>query len=105
MSDVFVKVLDTVEFTDEGYMLDADAWTPEIADAIAAQLGLTLTDRHWVVINFARAEFKANGEAPTLRRITKQTDVDTKELYQLFPGGAAKVAAKIAGLRKPTGCI
>ena len=40
-----------------------------------------------------------------LSRITKQTDVNTKELYQLFPGGAAKVAAKISGLGKPTGCI
>ena len=37
--------------------------------------------------------------------ITKQSGVDTKELYQLFPGGPAKVAAKIAGLKKPTGCI
>ncbi|HEC22357.1 MAG TPA: TusE/DsrC/DsvC family sulfur relay protein [Chloroflexi bacterium] len=98
-------ILENVEFDDEGYMVDPHAWTPEIAEAIAAQLGITLTDRHWVVINFARKEFEANGEPPTLRRITKQTDVNTKELYQLFPGGAAKVAAKIAGLGKPTGCI
>ncbi|UCH11711.1 MAG: TusE/DsrC/DsvC family sulfur relay protein, partial [Fidelibacterota bacterium] len=27
------------------------------------------------------------------------------ELYQLFPGGPAKKAAKIAGLKKPEGCI
>jgi TusE/DsrC/DsvC family sulfur relay protein len=98
-------VLSTVEFDGDGYMVDANAWTPEIAEAIAATLGLPLTERHWVVINFARQEFATNGEAPTLRRITKQTDVDTKELYQLFPGGAAKVAARISGLGKPTGCI
>ncbi|MBZ0274906.1 MAG: TusE/DsrC/DsvC family sulfur relay protein [Anaerolineae bacterium] len=98
-------VLEIVEFDAEGYMVNHNAWTPEIAEAIAANLGITLTPRHWVVINFARKEFTEKGEAPTLRRITKTTDVDTKEIYQLFPGGPAKVAAKIAGLAKPTGCI
>jgi tRNA 2-thiouridine synthesizing protein E len=98
-------ILTTVEFDEEGYMIDPTAWTPEIAVAIAEQVDIPLTDRHWVVINFARAEFEANGEAPTLRRITKQTDVSTKEIYKIFPGGPAKMAAKIAGLGKPTGCI
>jgi tRNA 2-thiouridine synthesizing protein E len=46
-----------------------------------------------------------NDDAPTLRRITKTLNIPTKELYALFPGGAAKIAAKIAGLPKPTGCI
>jgi tRNA 2-thiouridine synthesizing protein E len=98
-------ILDTVKFDAEGYMVDPHEWTPEIAKAIAESIGITLTDRHWVVINFARKEFETNGEAPTLRRITKMTDVSTKELYELFPGGAAKIAAKISGLGKPTGCI
>jgi tRNA 2-thiouridine synthesizing protein E len=99
------SVLSAVEFDEDGYMVDANAWTPEIGKAIAAKIGIELTDRHWVVINYARSEYDAIGEAPTLRRITKQTDVNTKELYALFPGGAAKVAAMISGLAKPTGCI
>ncbi len=99
------SVLTNVEFDAEGFMVDPHAWTPQIAEAIAASLNITLTDRHWVVINFARKEFEATGQPPTLRRITKATDVDTKEIYQLFPGGPAKIAAKIAGLGKPTGCI
>ncbi len=98
-------VLGSIEFDAEGYMVDATLWTPEIATAIAANLGLALTDRHWVVINFARKEYETTGEAPSLRRITKQSGVDTKELYALFPGGPAKQAAKISGLKKPTGCI
>ncbi len=100
-----VGLLDGIEFDAEGFMVDPHAWTPEIGEAIASGLGLPLTDRHWIVINFARKEFETNGEPPTLRRITKQTEVNTKELYALFPGGAAKVAAKISGLGKPTGCI
>ncbi len=99
------SILTNVEFDAEGFMVDPHAWTPEIAEAIAASLNITLTERHWVVINFARKEFEATGQPPTLRRITKATDVDTKEIYQLFPGGPAKIAAKIAGLGKPTGCI
>ena len=98
-------LLGNVKFDAEGFMVDAHAWTPEIGQAIAVSLGIPLTDRHWIVINFARNEFNANGQPPTLRRITKATDVDTKEIYQLFPGGPAKIAAKIAGLGKPTGCI
>ena len=98
-------LLDTVKFDGEGFMTDPHAWTPEIGEAIAQSLGLKLNDRHWIVINFARKEFETNGQPPTLRRITKTTPVDTKEIYQLFPGGPAKTAAKIAGLGKPTGCI
>lgn len=97
--------INELEVNAEGFMLDPHAWTPEIAEAIAEGEGLQLTERHWLVINFARQEFEATGEAPTLRRITKTSGVDTKEMYSLFPTGPAKLAAKIAGLGKPTGCI
>jgi TusE/DsrC/DsvC family sulfur relay protein len=102
---VAANILTSVAWDEEGYLVNASDWTPELGEAIAAELGINLTDRHWIVINFAREQFEAEGEAPTIRRITKQTDVQTKELYELFPGGAAKVAARIAGLKKPTGCI
>ncbi len=97
--------LEGIAFNNEGFMQDPHAWTRKIAEAIAEGQGLQLTDRHWVVINFARKEFEENGQPPTLRRITKTLGVDTKEMYSLFPGGPGKVACKIAGLSKPTGCI
>lgn len=97
--------LDSVKFNADGYLEDPNLWTPELGEAIAKREGITLTERHWVVINYARNEWKTKGEAPTLRNITKNTDVDTKELYGLFPGGPGKLAAKVAGLHKPTGCI
>ena len=102
---IAANILTSVEWDEEGFLANASDWTPELGEAVAAELGINLTDRHWIVINFAREQFEAEGEAPTIRRITKQTDVQTKELYALFPGGAAKVAARIAGLKKPTGCI
>jgi TusE/DsrC/DsvC family sulfur relay protein len=100
-----LHVLEHIPFDQDGYMVDAHAWTPEIAEALAVREGLMLTDRHWVVLSFVRKEYDSTGEAPTLRKITKTSGVETKEIYQLFPGGPAKVAAKIAGLKKPTGCI
>jgi len=98
-------ILDTVDFDDDGFMVNDTAWTREIGQAIAEALEVQLSDRHWAVIDFARADFESSGEPPTLRRITQQTDVSMKEMYQLFPDGPAKLAANIAGLKKPTGCI
>ena len=91
---------------EEGFLLDPNDWTPEIAEAIAVEEGIdTLSDRHWEVINFARADQAETGESPTLRRISKQAGVTTKELFTLFPKGPAKKISKIAGLDKPKGCV
>ena len=99
------ELLANIAFDADGFMVDGNAWSEEIGKALAAREGIELTDRHWVVINYARADWKSKGESPSLRAITKNTDVSTKELYQLFPGGPGKLAAKVAGLKKPTGCI
>lgn len=100
-----LSILETLEFDDDGFMKDANAWTPEIGQMIAGILEIELTDRHWDVINYSREKYAEEGDSPTLRNITKTLQLPTKELYALFPGGPAKIAAKIAGLPKPTGCI
>jgi TusE/DsrC/DsvC family sulfur relay protein len=90
----------------DGFFADPSQWTPDMAPQIAADEGISeLTDRHWQVINFMRAEYEAKGTGPTVRALGKTSGVTIKELYQLFPGGPAKVAAKIAGIPKPRGCI
>lgn len=95
-----------IELNEEGFMVDPNAWTPEIASYLAETIGLyPLTDRHWDVINFTRKDFFATGEPPTLRRIMKQSGVPTKELYKLFPKGPAKKVALVSGLGKPKGCL
>ncbi len=60
---------------------------------------------HWTVIKYMRKVFEKNGQPPSIRKLTKESGVDTKELYALFPKGPAKKAAKIGGLPKPVGCI
>jgi len=99
------RKLEGLELDDDGFMLNSEEWSPEIAEAIADGEGIVLGDQHWAVINFAREEFQSEGEAPTLRRIIQSVGITTKEMYSLFPGGPAKMASKIAGLGKPTGCI
>jgi len=64
-----------------------------------------LTEHHWQVIKFMRAEYIEKGSGPTVRVLGKTSGVSIKELYQLFPKGPAKTAAKIAGIPKPRGCI
>jgi len=100
-----MTAFESVVLNDEGFMTDASQWTEELAAALAEQEGITLTDAHWAIINFCRAQAADSGAAPTLRQITSGAGVTTKELFQLFPKGPAKKVAKIAGLKKPEGCV
>lgn len=100
------EILTTVERNEEGFMLDASAWTPEIAKVLAKQEGIEeLTEAHWKIIDFCREHATDKGASPTLRQITKGSGVSTKELFKLFPKGPAKKVSKISGLGKPEGCI
>lgn len=94
-----------VDVTDEGFFTNPDQWTPEIAISIASELGLRLTDLHWKVIEFVRADTKAQGQSPGPRRITANAGVSMKDLYTLFPKGPGKLVARLAGVPKPKACI
>ena len=73
---------------------------------IARESGIEqLTDRHWQVVNFMRNTYLETGSAPSIRSLGKTSGVPIKELYELFPKGPAKLAAKIGGIPKPRGCI
>lgn len=97
----------TVEVNDEGYLTVPAEWTREIAVDIAKEEGIEeLTANHWKVIEFSRQSAATSGGAsPTLRTITDGAGITTKELFALFPKGPAKKVAKIAGLKKPEGCV
>ena len=95
-----------LEVDADGHLVDHTKWTEDIAKDIAKSIEIeTLEPKHWDVINFMRNEFIENGASPTIRKITKKSGVNTKEMYALFPKGPAKKASKIAGLPKPKGCI
>jgi TusE/DsrC/DsvC family sulfur relay protein len=95
-----------VEVDAEGFLVDATAWNEQIGVEVARENGIEpLTDRHWQVIRFMRSRYLATGTAPSIRSLGKVSGVPIKELYQLFPKGPAKLAAKIGGIPKPRGCI
>ena len=93
-----------VKFSDDGYLEDMNQWNKEIANEIANEIGIELTDKHFEVINYLR-EKTAAGEGLTIRKVGKSGIVDIKELYKLFPKGPLKFSSRIAGIPKPTSCI
>jgi tRNA 2-thiouridine synthesizing protein E len=95
-----------VDLDAEGFLTDPSQWNEKVAASIAADNGIpTLTDRHWQVIRFMRDRYLETGTAPSIRSLGKESGVPVKELYELFPKGPAKLAAKIGGIPKPHGCI
>jgi tRNA 2-thiouridine synthesizing protein E len=96
----------------DGYLLELDDWSPYVARALARNEGIVLSDDHWTIIDLLRAFHAETGISPSMRPLVKlvgqQLGADkgtSLYLLKLFPGNAAKLAAKIAGLPRPTNCL
>jgi tRNA 2-thiouridine synthesizing protein E len=100
-------VRDTVvDVNDEGFFVHPEQWDESMIPDLARDEGINdLTEQHRRVVKFVRHEFESTGSGPTVRVLGKTSGVSIKELYQLFPKGPAKVAARVAGIPKPRGCI
>jgi tRNA 2-thiouridine synthesizing protein E len=96
----------SVDVDAEGFLTDPSQWSEAVAEEIARESGIPeLTPRHWLVVTFMRERYLSTGAAPSIRSLGKESSVPVKELYELFPKGPAKLAAKIGGIPKPRGCI
>ena len=96
----------------EGFLLDLSDWNVDIAHKIARANGVQLTENHWEIIALLREFYSKHEISPPMRPLVKQTrealgaDKGTSlYLLRLFPGSPAKLAAKIAGLPRPTHCL
>ena len=89
---------------EEGYLTDFSQWNEQVAEGLAGELGITLTDKHWDVIKYLQEQYK-NEVALSIRGFKKSGVVTIKELYALFPNGPLKISTKIAGIPKPASCI
>jgi TusE/DsrC/DsvC family sulfur relay protein len=94
-----------VDVDDEGYITNHAQWNREVAVALAAEEGITLTAAHWKALEFIDKDFREKGAVPGMRRMNKIGNIPTKEMYALFPEGPIKKAAKISGYPKPTSCV
>jgi len=96
-----------LEVNEEGFLAQPEVWNKEIAQFMAKKdEGIKeLSEDHWAVIDYIREYYLEKDLAPMVRKICKTTGFKLKYIYQLFPSGPAKGAAKIAGLPKPDGCV
>lgn len=97
----------------EGFLEDANSWSPATAELIAREDELELTENHWEIITFLRDFYKEHEMSPPSNRLfvkaVKEAFGEGKGnsiyLMQLFPGTPAKTACRIAGLPRPTNCL
>ena len=100
-----------IKLSEAGWLEDLSEWSVEVANGIAKNENVALTDEHWDIINEAREYFEENGsvaEPRVFSKIMKQKygaeRSSQQYIYQLFPYGLIKSANKIAGLPRPKGC-
>ena len=95
-----------LEIDEDGFIQEPEKWDKAVAEDIAkTEEAYPMGDDHWKVVNYLRNYFLEFEIAPPVRMVIKQTGLDLKTIYKLFPGGPAKGACKVAGLPKPTGCV
>ncbi|MCB1874776.1 MAG: TusE/DsrC/DsvC family sulfur relay protein [Chromatiales bacterium] len=102
------RPLDQLERDEEGFLLDALDWYPELVEALAEEADLPLTEERREIIRYVRDYFEENHSVPEARTVLKHmrtlwgADRATRKyLYKLFPVGYGQQACKIAGMRKP----
>lgn len=96
----------------EGYLANLDDWSEDVATYLSERDKLPLTAQHWEIIEFIRRYYQEYRTTPNLRILQKllkeefgEEKADKKYLFDLFPYGPAKQAARYAGMPKPTGCV
>jgi len=95
-----------LEVDEDGFIQDPDQWDENVAKDLAKTEGVEdMGDEHWKLVNYLRDYYLKFQIAPMIRKLCKETGLDLKKVYELFPSGPAKGACKVAGLPKPTGCV
>ena len=96
----------TIEFDQDGFMIDPGLWDEQVAAAIARDESIEeVSDKHWAIVNFIREYWQEHDLAPPVRLICKEVGVSVREIYKLFTSGPARGACRVAGLPKPDGCV
>lgn len=96
----------------QGYLTDLNQWSRPLAEIIAEQEQINMTDAHWEVVLFVREFYLEYNTSPAVRALVKAMGNqfgpekgNSRYLFKLFPLGPAKQATKIAGLPKPAKCL
>jgi tRNA 2-thiouridine synthesizing protein E len=96
----------------DGYLVDLSDWSTDVAHALAAAEALELTPEHWEILELLRGFYDEFQLSPATRPLIKYTALklgpekgNSLHLNRLFKGTPAKLAAKLAGLPRPTNCL
>ncbi|WP_434575183.1 TusE/DsrC/DsvC family sulfur relay protein [Pseudomonas sp. Z3-6] len=96
----------------DGYLVDLDDWSAEVATALAGAEDIDLSPEHWEILELLRGFYDEFQLSPATRPLIKYTALklgadkgNSLHLNRLFKGTPAKLAAKLAGLPKPTNCL
>jgi tRNA 2-thiouridine synthesizing protein E len=102
----------SVALDKDGFLEDLNDWSVEVAAALAEQESIALSPDHWEILELLRAFYAEFQLSPATRPLIKYTALklgpekgNSLHLNRLFNGTPAKLAAKLAGLPKPTNCI
>jgi TusE/DsrC/DsvC family sulfur relay protein len=97
-----------VRMDDEGYLVEPGEWSEPLAETLAQEERIGLSDAHWAVIRFMRRYYEEHHIAPDARHVMKHLAAylgpdraDRNALFKLFPYGYVKQACRIAGMRRP----
>ena len=101
-----------IELDKDGFLVDLSDWSHDVASALAAAEDIELTPEHWEVLELLRSFYEEFQLSPATRPLIKYTALklgadkgNSLHLNRLFKGTPAKLAAKLAGLPKPTNCL
>jgi tRNA 2-thiouridine synthesizing protein E len=89
----------------EGFLVNRDDWSEQVARELATADEFEMNDEVMGLILQARAMYEANGVVPPIRKFAKEVGVSSKDLYSVFKKGPMKLICKWGGLPKPTGCV
>ena len=105
-------------FDKEGFLRDLDSWNKDVAETIASQCSIDLSDAHWEIVYLLRDFYEAHQLSPANRALVslvkRELGADkgnSAYLMRLFRNpdnnkeSPAKLASKIAGLPKPENCL
>ena len=87
-------------FDDDGFLSESENWTPNLAEDLARQEGLSeLTAKHWEVIHHVRERYFSLGALPVMRLVCRAVGLAPNKAHQLF--SSCKSLWRIAGLPNP----
>jgi len=93
----------------EGYLVNPDEWSDDLAIEMAEEEGIELNEYHWKILRFMNKYYGEHQVAPDVRHVinhlatVNRSDkkAEKKRVFELFPYGYVKQACKISGMKRP----